>query len=264
MSIHWSKSVTNTTDIATAAEQGFRYIQPPVSMITAMQTAPFEALLQQLQDLRLQALVCNDLLPAEVIVTDPGFNHFTWVQYTKKALGRVAQMGCQAVAWDHGKSRLLPWEGSHVFALKEQLDRFLYIICEQAANYGIQVLVEPMSSERTNYLTSMSDIEALLHCVGADNLQAQISFRDWFALQDGHDAIYQHTAMLQSINLENPSIASKRQPPAATDSFSDGFSYATALDKLISAGFSGSINLPTSADQDTLRFCQSLVAYPLD
>jgi hypothetical protein len=89
-------------------------------------------------------------LPAEVRVTQRGFNLYVWMEHMKKALQRLAGLGCRQLVWSNGRARILPDEGE-LPILKEQALQFLFLLCELAGNFDMTVLVEPLRPRRTNF-----------------------------------------------------------------------------------------------------------------
>lgn len=95
-------------------------------------------------------------LPADVRVTQKGFNIYVWMEHLKAAVHRMAELGCRKLVWSDGRARVLPVEGATA-GFKEQVLQFLYMLCGVAANFDMTVLIEPLGPRRTNRDSLHSD-----------------------------------------------------------------------------------------------------------
>ncbi len=157
MSILWGRQISELSRAAEARAQGFDFVQAVGSSVADLSDQAFRAEKARVADAGIPAAAFTVPLPAEARVTERGFNLYAWTEHLKRAVPRVAELGCRKLLWSDGRARVLPVEGN-MAGLKEQVAQFLFLLCDIAANVGIAVLVEPLDPRRTNFLNSMKEI----------------------------------------------------------------------------------------------------------
>jgi sugar phosphate isomerase/epimerase len=254
MSIRWGKQVGELSQVVQAAAEGFDFVQPVGSLVADMSG---EQLLQHKERVAAEGLpfaACAVPLPAEVHVTQRGFNLYAWMEHLKRTTHRMADLGCKKLLWSDGRARVLPVEGE-LTGLKEQVLQFLFMLCEVAANFQITVLVEPLGPRRTNLLNSMQEVGEFLPRVGKQNLASLISLRELEPIGLPLARLVDHRALIQYVHMENPqSHEGSRVSPRP----SDGCDYRPFLRALKAMGYSGEIGLPSDSDAAALAYCRQL------
>jgi hypothetical protein len=157
MGVQWGRMVTDLSQADRAAADGFDFAQAAPDLVPGLDGSEVTRQKERLRGGGLPFAVCVVPLPADVRVTQRGFNLYVWTEHVKHALRRMADLGCQKIVWSDGRARVLPVEGE-VAGLKEQVLQFLFMLCEAAGSLGISVLVEPLGPRRTNFLNSMKEI----------------------------------------------------------------------------------------------------------
>jgi len=254
MSVRWGVVVQNVTQVERAVEAGFDCVQTAASFVPGLSDE--ELTLQQslIRDRGVPCEVSAVPLPADVRVTERGFNLYAWLEHLKKALGRLSNLGCRKLVWSDGRARLLPLEGDQTGA-REQALQFLYVLCEAAREKGMTVLVEPLGSRRTNFLNTLDEIRGILPRIGKENLGAAVSLRELAPIGLPLEALASAAGLIQHVHMENPHASERaRVSPRA----GDGYEYRPFLYALRSAGYSGVICLPEEADASALTYCRKL------
>ncbi len=260
MSIRWGKMISSlevpgvSGGLKDIAAEGFNRLQPTVDSIMKLDETVFNSLKEQMAHLELSSEVCSAPLPAGAWVTQRGFNMYAWTEYLKKAVQRLAGLGCTKIAWSDGRARVLPLEGD-LSGVREQVLQFLYLLCETAGKYGISILVEPLGPRRTNFLNSLEEVGEFLPLVGRDNISSLISFRELSRIGLGTKDLAAYPSLLSHVQMENPTDeGGPRQPPLPDD----GVDYRSFLEGLRAAGYDGVITLPETAGRESLSYCRSL------
>jgi hypothetical protein len=187
-------------------------------------------------------------------VTERGFNLYAWIEHLKRAVPRMAELGCRKLLWSDGRARVLPLEGN-VAGLKEQAAQFLFLLCDAAANVKITVLVEPLDPRRTNFLNSMKEVDEFLARVGKENLASMISLRELDAIGLPISRLGEFQRLIRYVQMESPlSRDGARDCPRRAD----GFDYRPFLRALMGLGYGAEIGLPVDADADALTYCREL------
>lgn len=254
MSIRWGKAVDDPASVEAAVREGFTNIQLTVDAVMGLSEEHYVLFRDDLQRRNIIVEVCTSPLPSEVYVTEMGFNLYAWTEYLKKAIRRIADLGCTKLAWSDGRSRVLPWEGD-ISGVKEQVLQFLFMLCDVCDNYGIIVLVEPLGPRRTNFLNSMQEVCDFIARVGKTNLNSMISYRELAEMGMGIETLNGFAQSIDHVQFENPlHISGKRLPPLPDD----GQQYRQFLGALKKMGYAGTIHLPAAAEAVSLKYCEQL------
>lgn len=255
MNIRWSKTANDSAGIVHAASEGFDCVELPVDYVMELSDEQFRAEKDICLRHHIVPEVCTPVLPANVMITEKGFNLYVWIEYLKKAVVRLSELGCRKMVLSNGRARVLPLEGD-TSAMKAQFQQFLHVLCELSGNYGISILIEALGPRRTNYLNTMQEIEKLFSLIPEDNLSSLISLRELSEIGLKPEFLTDYSHLVKHVNLENPvHVFGKRVPPRPDDEY-DYRSFLSALSKI---HYEGLINLPGDAGTETLQYCRSLV-----
>ena len=258
MSVRWAKAIEHSgfdrRGVFTAvADAGFNGVQLPVDHITNLDDSSFFQLKKDLSASGMNAEVCASLFPADVVVSGQGFNLYVWAEYLKKAVGRIADLGCRRVVWNNGRARMMPDEDS-MAGLREQTMQFLYVTAEIFATSGLALLVEPLSYRRTNFLNTIEETDSFLESVDRDNIGIAISLRDLDAIGLSPGSLERWKHRIGHVYLENPDASDMvRTAPSP----SDRYDYGAFLGALRKIDYDGVVTLPSDATAGTLQFCHS-------
>jgi len=254
MDVQWGRMATDLAQADLAAAEGFDFVQAAPDLVANLDDHEVARQRERLRSGGLPFTVCGVPLPAGVQVTQQGFNLYVWTEHVKRALHRMADLGCRKIAWSDGRARLVPVEGE-VSGPKEQALQFLFVLCEAAGAHGIEVLVEPLGSRRTNFLNSMEEIGEFLPRVGKDNLSSMVSLReiDAIGLLPAKLGAFRH--LVGHVVLENPGESGVHRAPPRPD---DGADYLPFVGALKAIGYAGTISLPGDADAASLEYCRRL------
>jgi sugar phosphate isomerase/epimerase len=253
MTVSWGKRATDLSQARQAVREGFDFLQlagEPGSW-SEEEFRRQEALLA---GVGIPVAVCAVPLPVEVRVTQRGFNLYVWMEHLKKALQRLAGLGCRHLVWSNGRARVLPDEGE-LPILKEQALQFLFLLCELAGNFDMTVLVEPLGPRRTNFLNSLKEIREFLRRAGRENLRSALSLRELQPMGASPADLAGYRELIAHVQLENPGQASEARVCPRPN---DGQDYRPFLRALKAMGYSGGICLPEDADAAGLAYCRGL------
>ncbi len=255
MSILWGRQVSELSQAVEARSQGFDFVQPVGNLVAEMSDQAFRSEKARVADTGIPLAAFSVPLPPEVRVTERGFNLYAWTEHLKKAVPRMAELGCRKLLWSDGRARVLPVEGN-IAGLKEQVAQFLFLLCDLAANVKIAVLVEPLDPRRTNFLNSMKEVGQFLPRVGKENLASMVSLRELDSIGLPISMLGEFQNLIQYVQMENPLLGDGGR---ASPRRSDGFDYRPFLRALKTIGYGGEIGLPMDADAEALKYCRQLL-----
>jgi len=254
MGVQWGRMATDLSQADRAAADGFDFVRAAPDLVSGLDDSEVLRQKERLRGGGLPFTVCDVPLPADVRVTQRGFNLYVWTEHVKRALHRMADLGCRKIVWSDGRARVLPVEGE-VAGLKEQVLQFLFMLCEAAGSFGITVLVEPLGPRRTNFLNSMIEIIEFLTRVGKDNLSCAISLRELEPIGLSLPRLPEYRDVIGHVQMEQPGSADGERRCPRPD---DGHDYHPFLKALKAIGYAGAISLPGDADAAGLEYCRRL------
>ena len=254
MGVQWGKMVTDVSQVEQAASDGFDFVQPVKDLAVNLSK---EQVLRQKAHIHNGSMafkVCAVPLPADVRVTQKGFNIYVWMEHLKVAVHRMAELGCRKLVWSDGRARVLPVEGATAES-KEQVLQFLYMLCGVAANFDMTVLIEPLGPRRTNFLNTMKETEDFLSRVRMENISALISLRELEQIGLSLSNLADYKQIIDHVQMDNPrSYDGARICPRQND----GYEYRSFVHALKEAGYSADISLPEDADAGGLEYCRGI------
>ena len=174
MSIIWCQQVNNANQVLPLVNSDMAHIEMPISDVLQFNSDDTSLLDSLVADAKLQAPSFTGLLPAEVTITETGFNSYVWDLHTKKALKKVAALGGNTVCIDNGPSKYLHWEHEQLKS-RQQLFRYITTTCQVASELGIDILMEPLSDGYTNHLNSLDDVLGFIELIDLPNLAISVS-----------------------------------------------------------------------------------------
>lgn len=174
MSIIWCQQVNNANQVLPLVNSDRAHIEMPISDVLQFNSDDTSLLDSLVADTKLQAPSFTGLLPAEVTITETGFNSYVWDLHTKKALKKVAALGGNTICLDNGPSKYLHWEHEQLKS-RQQLFRYITTTCQVASELGIDILMEPLSDGYTNHLNSLEDVLGFIELIDLPNLAISVS-----------------------------------------------------------------------------------------
>lgn len=245
MSIKWSKIAKNSNDVLIASKEGFDCIEMDIEYLINLSDEEFLFLKNLMHEKNIFCKTCNSILPLNVIVTEDGFNIYTWIDYLKKAASRASELGCEKFIWNDGKARLLPYEEDSGNA-KEQVFQFLYMLCELLKHYEITLLIEPLGLAQANYINSIEEAQELVNIINKDNLSSLISINQLSQISFKENDFDKFKSIIKHIYFEDPITCSN-------------YNYIEIFKNLDDITYNHLISLPNKANKNSLDYCKKLL-----
>jgi len=254
MGVQWGKMVRELAEAEQAASEGFEFVHPVNDLVANLRDEQVLRQKKRILDGGMPFKVCSVPLPADVRVTQKGFNLYVWMEHLKNAASRMAELGCRKLVWNDGRARVLPVEGGNA-GLKEQVLQFLHMLCAVAENFDMTVLVEPLGPRRTNFLNTMKETSEFLPRVRKENLSSVISLRELEQIGLSLSDLADYRQLIDLVQMDNPrSYDGARICPRPDD----GYKYGPFQQALKDIGYSADISLPGDADAGGLEYCRGL------
>ncbi|UCB44866.1 MAG: hypothetical protein JSV25_11705 [Spirochaetota bacterium] len=255
MKLRWGKIVNDLHEIDKAVKEGFDCAQLTIELIMNLSEEDFARKKDFLLKTGLLFEIFSEPLPKDVLVTQKGFNTYVWTVYLKKALQRISELGCRKLCWSNGKARILPEEGE-IMDTKEQFMQFLFMLCEMADNYGVNILLEPLGQKQTNFLNTMKEIKDFIPLINQNNLFSMISLYELEYINLEIKSITNYKEIIKHVRVENPLASYLNRTSPRPD---DGYNYQPFFQVLRDMEYSEVVTLPEDADREALDYCFRLL-----
>ncbi len=155
---------------------GFDYIELPINKIGIMSESEYIEALREFDKLSFPAEACSLLLPKSMVVIGDRYSETELDGYLWCAYSRMKEMGIHIVSFGSGKSRFVPEGMSYKEAFKELISVTQRIV-DTAADYDIEVAIEPLNRAETNLINTLTEGSALASVTNAGLLAD--SFHIW-------------------------------------------------------------------------------------
>lgn len=209
----------NLEDIPAIAEAGFEQAELDVQDVMELDPDAYLNLKIQIQKLGIHCDAFNTMVPVSVsdAFYEPTFDFDYWVEFQLKAAKATAELGAKYWIFAQGDNRALPKTGDIIFC-KERIKEFIRHICAAANQFGIMVLIEPLSPLYSNYLMTLEETAGFLSEMEIDNLSAMADIRHMVAQNEPLTELAKYASIIKHVHIDNP-ITLERYFPKATDPF---------------------------------------------
>jgi len=112
----------------------------------------------------------NVFIAPQLKLVGPDVNWQQVSLYVRRALRRASDLGGEVIVFGSGGARMVPAGFSRADAWK-QLVHFLELCSNEAAEYGIQIAIEPLNRGETNIINTYREAVALARDVGRDEIR---------------------------------------------------------------------------------------------
>jgi sugar phosphate isomerase/epimerase len=232
-------------DYEDIAKSGFDFAELDVPEIADLPENEFQAFLGKVKEIGFPVLTGSRALP----LSDPWF--FT-DQYDKEkfrdfmdtACRRSAQLGIRKIILGNGKARYLLTEDS--IKLENNFIETLRLYAEYADRYGIEMILEPLGPDYSNYLNTLPAAAEAVRKAGNPNLFIMADLRHLQLGNEPYEDIEKCARLVHHIHVDYPGTFPERYFPR-TD---DGFDYTPFLDEVKKIGYSDTLTIEADVPSD--------------
>ena len=203
--------------IAIAKELGYDYVESGFSLLAdAENDEKYPLFSAELKRCGIPCLSVNCFLPGSLKVTGEAVDEQALRAYVERGMRRGAAMGVKKVVFGSGGARKVP-EGFPYDTAVRQLISFLSdIVAPIAEQYGITVVIEPLSAEDTNIITSVNEGAILAAAVNKPDVRLLVDLYHMCYAGDTLAQVRSMKGLLQHAHIAEPE---KRKYPAAGDTY---------------------------------------------
>lgn len=196
---------TGVENINKLEAMGFDYIEPALNAAVALSKEQFDNVKRMVDKSSIKCEAFNCFFPWDIKIVGPDAADSAIInEYIKRALERASLLGCRITVVGSGGARRAP-EGWDMKRGLEQLAGVLRRIGEEAAQYGITVVVEPLNSKETNIVNSVHEGLQIVKTVNHSNVKLLADFYHMREERESMDTITTSGGFLKHLHIANSS-----------------------------------------------------------
>jgi len=218
---------------------GVDYIEPAVTAVLEMEEKERELYREKLKLSRVKCEVFNVLFPGTMRLLDGSTDEAALREYLHGALAVVKSFGASVVVFGSGRSRRCPGNMTYGEAWGKLVEVYR-IAGEVAAEYGITIVIEPLSYTETNLINTMAEGAILEADVAHPNVKL---LADFFHVMANHDSIASMEVIRNFSHIHIASGNGRRYPLSE-----EGEEYAAFFRALKTIGYDGRISIEGGTD----------------
>lgn len=213
---------------------GYDYIELEVVATMALPQEDISRYQKQLAESRVKCEAFNVLFPGTMTLLDGSLSDEELKDYLHRAMALVNSFGAGTVVFGSGKCRRCPDNMAFGQAYGKLVS--IYRMAGDAAKeYGIQVVIEPLSRSETNMICTMQEGAMMEAAVAHPNVGL---LSDFFHVMANHDRL-QDIEVIKKLGHVHIASANGRRYPMSTE----GEEYEAFFRSLKAIGYDGRVSI---------------------
>lgn len=250
-------------EVDSIAAAGYDGIELHIKEIMSFDDAEYLKAKKRVKDSGLASEVFDNPLPLDVVIADDGFDFPYYIEYLKKAMDRIARMGCRLVVYGNGKTRSL-LSGERKAESEKKNNDLIVKLCDIALQHNITIMMEPLASAICNSVLSIPEAFAYAQKLGCRNLKTLLDFRWFIAGERDYSDILGYADFIKHVHVDNPMIVF---PERRIPMLNDGYDYGKLFETLKSTAYKGFISYEANTfdnyDEDLKKGLELLKHYDI-
>jgi sugar phosphate isomerase/epimerase len=235
---------TGVTIIPMIAELGFDYIELPLAQMMSATGAQRVEMARAVAAGGIPAMACNNFFPARVRLTGPEAKLDVALEYAKEACEWAASLGVGIIVLGSAGAKNLP-AGFPYEAGRAQFSELLHGLESLAGPLGLTIVLEPLNSEESNFITSVGEGLALVQELNLAHIKL---LADYFHMRKEDEDLTVITRTGKE--LRHVHIAAKQGRLLPREG--DGEDYGRLFQVLKAVGYDAGISLEGGVSNDAL------------
>lgn len=215
-------------------ELGYDYIEMSVTKTMGLSEEEQEEVRRKLAASPVKCEAFNILFPKTMELIDGNTDEAALREYLHRAMALIKSFGAEVVVFGSGKCRRCP-DNLSLREAYPKLVQVYRITGEVAKEYGITVVIEPLSRKETNTINLMSEGAMLEADVNMENVQL---LSDYFHVMANHDSIESMETIRHFGHIHIASGNGRKYPVSE-----EGEEYASYIGTLKKIGYNGRISI---------------------
>ena len=227
---------TGAEYIEKCAAAGFEYLEMPLAEISLLSGGQFDALVRRVRDSGLRCEACNNFFPRGLRLTGPDAHTGAISEYMRKMLARAGRLGIEILVFGSGPAKTVPGGFSLADGYK-QVVGITRNAAEEAKQYGITIVVEPLRRAECNIINSYREACGLVREVGMENVKALVDYYHLAEESEPPAHIIEDGALLRHAHF------ARRKGRTYPRDLEEEATYEPFINALKAAGYAGRISL---------------------
>ncbi len=218
---------------------GYDFIEGNLTKICQWSEEELKEVKNRLVAADLPMLCSNCFFPGDIKVIDETETPFDkTLEYIKKAFYRAAYLGIENPAFGSGNSRRIP-QGVEPAEVHDRLIRVLGVMGDVAKEYGITMVIEPLSHEVAETIFTVSEALSYSRELNHPNVKILADTYHMFIEKEPYTVFGECGDDLKNIHFSNPNPPKCRFFPHDVNEFD----YKPIVDQIKAAGYNGKISI---------------------
>lgn len=213
---------------------GYDYLELSVTATMALEKSVREEYRRQLAESSIDCQAFNILFPKTMDLIGGGTKDEEIKDYLHQAMELIQSFGAKTVVFGSGKCRRCPEQMTYGDAYK-RLVQVCRMTGEIAGQYGVQVVIEPLSRNETNLICTMAEGAILAEDTGLDNVGL---LADFYHVMANHDNLGDISVIKQFRHLHIASANGRKYPLSEENE-----AYRAFFQELKNIGYCGLISI---------------------
>ncbi|MGB9904792.1 MAG: sugar phosphate isomerase/epimerase family protein [Desulfotomaculales bacterium] len=227
----------NLDDLDAIEAAGYDCAELDLQEIMALGEDQYRQLKKRIKNSALQCEVYNTMIPLKSSIISPDFDAPYWVEFSKRAAQKAAELGARYYVFGNGYARRIPEEGD-IAGGRAKVLGFLNTLCDITQEYGIKVLIEPLSHLYSNFILSLREAVDVIKEMGRENLMTMVDLRHMVTMGEPLEEIVRYKDYILHVHIDNP-----LHPERYFPKMGDGYNYRPFLETLKKINYKGIISV---------------------
>lgn len=230
---------TGLENLKLLEQLGYDYIEVSVAAVMKLTGEELERYREELRTSAISCEVFNVLFPKTMELIGEHSDKESLRVYLNRAMGLMETLGGKVAVFGSGRCRCCP-KGMTYREAYRKLTEVYRTTGEIAAQYGIIVVIEPLSRSETNMICTMAEGAALEEAVSHPNVRL---LSDYYHVVANHDRIEDIRTIKKFGHIHIASGNGRRYPLPG-----EGEAYEVFMAALKSVGYNGRISIEGKTD----------------
>lgn len=208
-------------DIEAISQAGFDFIELNLKEIIDLSEEDFQDVLFRLKASGLAVDAISWILPTDLDLTAEQTHYADWQGYIATGISRSLAMGALIWPIGSGKGRSIKHGNGTPEQQRHRVHSFFSQLAAQTADAGIQVLIEPLGPDFTNYLQTLEETVAFVKSLHGNNVKTMCDLRHLTAAGVALTDIITWNDLIGHAHIDIPAGNLRRFPRPE-----DGYDYA--------------------------------------
>jgi sugar phosphate isomerase/epimerase len=190
----------------TIINAGYDYIEPSIPTLRAdLSNSDFEPIFKRFSNAPIKAEAFNVFIPGDLKITGESVNTQALMKHVEITTRRATSLGAEIIVFGSGGARNMP-EGFSRTQAFEQLGFFCAMAADIASKHGITIVIEPLTAQKCNIITSVSEGAELVEQVAHPNLALLADLYHMEVDNEPWANIIENAPVLKHIHLPVPDL----------------------------------------------------------